>query len=367
MKTGEDFRREFPQAEEEFRDAVHNTLLTLHDKKRRAPMKLNPVIAFVLILTLLMSVGVAATVEKWSLFDSVPDYWRTATDAETAQMKSSFDPVHIDGSLVDVTIREAIYDGFGVYLVADMKPMDPKVFLLPEDNADLDAPAGDMVSSFPDDVTLEEHIKALGYTRIYRVDVSSCLAGMVFPATLEMNEDGSFAFFFRQRLNQAKDVQQPCVTMTFVANLRSGASILDHAEAEITLNAQPLLEVRRSPAGESHAFENSGLRLSNVQLYRTVLTTYVSADVEVTDQEKYQSRYMQYFLDICTAEGEEIKPGYFNVMAIQENDETGEYKYTCTVSLSALPEEMSVVEYQVDYDAGHKAVDSWKFSLENME
>lgn len=75
MKTGEDFRREFPQVEESFREAEYQALLRLHEKRRRTHMKLKPVIAFVLILMLLMSVGVAATVEKWSLFDSVPESW----------------------------------------------------------------------------------------------------------------------------------------------------------------------------------------------------------------------------------------------------------------------------------------------------
>lgn len=75
MKTGEDFRREFPQVEESFREAEYQALMRLHEKRRRTHMKFKPVIAFVLILMLLMSVGVAATVEKWSLFDSVPESW----------------------------------------------------------------------------------------------------------------------------------------------------------------------------------------------------------------------------------------------------------------------------------------------------
>ena len=162
MKMGEDFRREFPQPEEGFRAAEYQALMRLKEEKRRLHMKFKPVIAFVLMLILLMSVGVAATVEKWSLFDSVPDDWRIATDAEKAQMKSSFVPIAIDGKMVDVTLREAIYDGYGVYLVVDVTPKSPNVFLIPYHNADLDEPAGDVVSSFPDDVTLEEHIRALG-------------------------------------------------------------------------------------------------------------------------------------------------------------------------------------------------------------
>lgn len=366
MKTGEDFRREFPQAEEGFRAAEYQALMRLHEEKRRLYMKFKPVIAFILMLMLLMSVGVAATVEKWSLFDSVPDDWRIATDAEKAQMKSSFVPIPIDGKMVDVTIREAIYDGYGVYLVVDVTPKSPNVFLIPYHNADLDEPAGDVVSSFPDDVTLEEYIRALGYRQIYRVDIMTGLAGMFFPATMELNEDGSFAFFFRQRLDRAQDMQQPSLSFTVAANLKSDSRYLEHFDTDVTLTVQPLLEVKYSPAGESHVFANSGLRLSNVQVHRTILTTYVTADVEVVDQDKFDNRYNQYFLRISDSKGNDIKPGYINLIAIRQDD-TGEYQYTCTLSLSALPDELSFVEYQVDYDAGHKPVDSWLFRLQNME
>lgn len=367
MKTGEDFRREFPKAEEGFRAAEYQALMRLHEKRRRPHMKFKPVIAFVLILMLLMSVGVAATVEKWSLFDSVPESWRTATDAEREQMKNSFTPVTIDGIKMDVTIREAIYDGYGVYLVADMKPLNPQVFLLPRDNAELDEPAGYAVASFPDDVTLEEHIMALGYKYIYRVDMSIGKKGMVFPATMEINEDGSYAFFYRQRLNMAEDQQLPELTCHYSASLDSGSRPYEYFETELTLTTQPLPEAKSSPPAESHVFANSGLRLSNVQVYRTILTTYVTADVEVVDQNKFDNRYTQYVLRICDSKGNDIMSGYFNLIAIMQDADTGEYRYTCTLSLNALPAELSFVEYQVDYDAGHKPVDSWLFKLQNME
>lgn len=367
MKTGNDFRREFPEAEEGFQEAEYQALMRLHEKKRRLHIRFKPVIAFVLMLMMLMSAGVAATVEKWSLFDSVPESWRTATDAERVQMKCSFTPIAVDGSLVDVTIREAIYDGYGVYLVVDIRPKNPEVFLIPYDNADIDDPAGVVVSSFPEDMTLEEHIRALGYKQIYRVDIMTGLPGMFFPATMELNDDGSFAFFYRQRLDQTQNLQQPSLTFEFVANLMSGSTFLDHLNADMTLTAQPLVEAKVSMAGEAHVFANSGLRLTNVQVHRTILTTYVTAEVEVIDQARFENRYKQYFLSVCDSNGNNVKSGYFNLIAIGQDDVTGEYQYTCTLSLSALPDELAFVEYQVDYDAGHKPVDSWHFKLQDME
>lgn len=366
MKTGENFLTEFPQTEESFREAEYQTLMRLHEKKRRTHMKFKPVIAFVLILMLLMSVGVAATVDKWSMFDSVPESWRKATEAEQVQMKSSFTPISLDGSLVDLNIREAIYDGYGVYLVADMKPVTPDVFLLPTINADLDDPAAFAVASFPEDVTLEEHISALGYKKIYRVDFSIGLPGLVFPATMELNEDGSFAFFYRQRLDRAQNIKQSALAFRLMMSIKSGGTFLEHLTAEVSLTAQPLLEAKASLSGVYHVFENSGLRMSNVQVHRTILTTYVTADVEVVDPDKFDGRLEQYFLRVCDSKGGEIEAGYFNVMAILQDD-AGKRRYTCTLSLSALPDELSFVEYQVDDAASHKPVDSWLFKLQDME
>ena len=184
---------------------------------------------------------------------------------------------------------------------------------------------------------------------------------------MELNEDGSFAFFIRQRLDRAQDMQQPSLSFTVAANLISDSRYLEHFDTDVNLTVQPLPEVKCSPVGESHVFANSGLRLSNVQVHRTILTTYVTADVAVVDQARFDNRYEQFFLRVCDSKGNIVKSGYFNLVAIIQDDDTGKYQHTCTLSLSTLPDELSFVEYQVDDDAGHKPVNSWLFRLQDME
>lgn len=372
MKTGEDFRREFPEAEEGFRDAVHDCLLKCHVPQRRARMRIKPVIAFVLIIALMASVGMAATVEKWSFFNLI-----SVPEDEIERTKSSFQPVSMDGSWADVTIREAVYDGFAVYMVIDVRPDDLGVFLIPDMNAALDDPASRVVSGFPSDVTLAEHIKALGYHTAYRVDVINDLTGYVYPATLELNEDGSFTFYCRQRMTEEKNMMQPSLSTAVHVDIKrytenqvaNGSTILEYAEAELTMDSQPLLEAKRSVPGEwSDVFVNMGVRVSEVEVYRTVLSTYVDAAVEIVDREKYASRGTDYSLFIADREGGSLRSGPFNIYGITEKPyRSGNYRFNCTLMLEKLPDEMNFVEYAWDAERNKTITQSYAFRLENIE
>lgn len=374
MKTGEDFRREFPETEEGFKDSMYTALQSVHGEKRRAHMNLKPIVAFGLILLLMMSVGIAASVEKWSLFDSVPDTWVTANEAEQAQMKDSFEPVCIDGRVADATVREAIYDGFGLYLVIDLRPTDPTVFLMPDMNANLTDPAQSVVSSFPEDVTLEEHIKTLGYKTVYRVDVMTLLPGMVFPATMDMNEDGSFSFFLRQRMTDDQNMMLPEIACEMMVHIKrnsteqvtNGSTILEYLTTELNIEAQPMLGVKSSIEGDSHVFENCGVRVSDVRLYKTLLTTYLTADVEIVDQEKYDDHYQKYLFYASDQKGNRLNSGYFNVSGVSEDSSTGEYYYACTLALDELPDELSMTEVTWK-DRENNILDSYTFQLEDIQ
>lgn len=375
MKTGEDFRREFPETEEGFKDHVYSVLQSVHDKKRRAHMRIKPIAAFVLIMLMMMSVGIAATVEKWSLFDSVPDSWITADEDETAQMKASFEPVQIDGRLADVTVREAIYDGFGLYLVIDVRPANPAVFLMPDDNMELTDAASSVASFFPKDVTLEEHIKTLGYTKVYRVDVMSRLLGTVFPASMKMSDDGTFTFFYRQRLMEEQDMMQPEITTNLMVHIKeysdervnNGSTIREYISSELPLKVQPMIVAKGSADGESHVFENSGWRMSHVRIYKTLLTTYLIADVEVVDQEKFDNRHMKYTVFAVDEDGNRLKSGYFNLYGIMQDYHTDEYYYSSTHALNELPEEFTIAEALWEIGEDPILLDQWTFPLVDVE
>ena len=101
MKTGDDFRREFPEIEDGFLDAAHRALSEIHAEKEEKPMKLRPMLVFVLMLVLLTSVSVAATWERWSLDDFIPTGRITATEDEWRKMIDAFEPVTAENPLFE--------------------------------------------------------------------------------------------------------------------------------------------------------------------------------------------------------------------------------------------------------------------------
>lgn len=354
MKTGEDFRKAFPDTEDSFRNAAYQALTALHPPRSKTSLRFKPLLAFALILALLMGAAVAGTVEKWSLFSNVPDYMRTATEAEQKQMKSSFQPVSVNGRYVNMTVREAVYDGFGLYMAVDMVPHNAEVFLIPDLNVELDEPADEAFGSFPSDVTLAEHIAALGYTAIYRVDISTRIQSMIFPGGIAYNEDGSFTFFVRQRVTDPAYLQQAELSAILGAvimrntgsQVTNGSTWLETVEAELNIPAQPLLEVKQSAEAFSHVFEKSGAKITNIKLQRTPLTTYLTADVIVINEEAFADRFPNYYFSPSDKDGTHLHSGYFNISGISINQETGSYEYRCTLSLSTLPEMLYMSEYE---------------------
>lgn len=375
MKTGEEFRKEFPEADDGFRDALHDCLLTLHDSERRVHMRLKPLVALALVVLLMMSPGVATTIEKWSLFTSVPEYMQTASKDDQALMMSSFTPITTHGRIADVTVREAIYDGFAVYLVLDIVPSDPKVFLMPDINADLAEPAGSVVSSWPYDMSLEEYARSLGFTSFRKVDVALFLGGMVIPPTLEAYENGVFTFCLRQQIRNPASVLQPSITTQCVTHIKrwtpnqitNGSTILEYLSTDLTIPAQPVQEIKASPPDVTHTFAHCGVVLSNVTLYRTMLTTYVMADVTIIDQERFDDQFMKYYVHASQADGSNLPVGYFNVSGILQDSVTQKYRYSSTISLSELPDAISFTEYSWPSSDGKDILDVFTFPLTSMD
>lgn len=367
MKTGEDFRNEFPDTEEGFRSAAYQALTSLRAPRKLPSLHGKPILVFALLLAVLMGAAVAGTADKWSLFSSVPEFMQTASKDEQAHMKASFQPVSVKGRHVDLTVREAVYDGFGLYMAIDMAPHQANVFLIPDMNVNLSEPASEAYSGFPADVTLSEHIKALGYTTIYRVDVQALLRGMIFPATLAYNGDGTFTFYLRQRAGAAAEIQQSVLTTQVSASimLNTGSrSTLEFVQTDLSVPAQPVLEVKRSAEDFSVAFENSGVKLTNITLQRTLLTTYVSADVAVINEEAFANEGVQFYFCVSDQDGARLLPGYFNISGTTRNLETGAYEYASTLSLDNLPDTLYMTEYAWRSTEGNKPLYTLEIPLQ---
>ena len=123
MKTGEDFRKAFPEADEGFRGAAINALQSLKDEKVRVSSAVRYVV-LVAVLLLSAATAVAAGVMR-----------RDAADFIAGELASNMNPaaeevlahnvidVPIDTPVADMVLHQAVYDGMAVYLLFEAKPV----------------------------------------------------------------------------------------------------------------------------------------------------------------------------------------------------------------------------------------------------
>lgn len=366
MKTGEDFRREFPEMEAGFQDAAQQALQELHEGEVERHMKLRPAMLMAALLVLLMGVSVAATWERWSLDDFIPENRITVSGEEWRSMVDAFEPVTVQTSVAEVTVREVLFDGYALYIVADARPKGESVFFVPE-GSEMDAPARETADSLPDDITLREYIALNGYTRTYEVYLGTDMGGMTFMPEMELNEDGTATFYLRQRLQQPQLQDEP-LDVTLYALMRSDAVRYPcNAEVLLTIDRLPVQEEAVSAEGARHEFTNSGVALSNLRLVRTPLSTYVTADAEIIDEAAYQARFGSYVIKFADANGAEYDAGPFNLKGFMrdpvDRDHMGPLYYMATLTMQKLPDTIAVMEYPWGKYEPEMATDSWHVQL----
>ena len=371
MKTGEDFRREFPAAEDGFRDAAYAALQGLHEEKEAGTMKLRPMLAIAVFLVLLMGVGVAATWERWSLDDFIPTGRITATENEWYEMIAAFEPVTAETAVANVTVREALYDGYALYIVVDVQPLSKFDFFVPE-MTEMDAPAREAADALPADMTLREYVASKGYIRTLEVGMNTGLKGLRFLPEMELNEDGTMTFYLRQRI-QDPDNQNGDLQMTlFVWMKHKTGSGSHYVQIPLTIRRLPVLEEAVSAEGERHEFVNHGVVMSDVRLIRTPISTYVTVAVEVVDEDAYAAHFGRFKLDFIDEDGVQYDAGPFNLAGFMQ-DSTGKDAapgapyYMATLTMTDLPATLRLIEAQWGVHDPDQAMDSWVIQLEDVQ
>ncbi|MBQ7851130.1 MAG: hypothetical protein IJ343_15500 [Clostridia bacterium] len=370
MKTGKDFRREFPDMTAGFLEAANRTLATLDEHRRDRRMKIRPVLVFVTVLVLLMGAGVAATWERWSLDDFIPTRRITATEDEWSSMLSAFEPVTAGCAVADVTVREAIFDGYALYIIVDVRSKDESRFFLPEDS-DMDTPAYQAARGLPKDMTLREYIVSRGYRQTYEVRLFTSTKGMTFMPEMALNEDGTMTFYLRQRMHYGGvPTEQLEMTLNVTMSETAGSGFYS-TKIPLTIRTLPVLEEAVSLAGDRHEFSNIGAALTNLRLIRTPLSTYITVDAEVTDEDAFAAHARNYVIRFADADGRQYDPGPFNLAGFMQDptgrEQRGPLYYMATLTLSSLPDTITVSEYPWgEHHDPEGETDSWHVCLEKI-
>lgn len=366
MKTGNDFRREFPEAEEGFRHAVDDALDGLAQERGSRAFRV-PRLAIALAVTLLLlgSVAVAATVHRLNIQDFTDrSQWANLTDEARHVLMTDFPDVVIDNPYADMVITEAVYDGMAVYILVEVVPKNATTFIIPshlfEDNQ-----AFSYGSSYPKDMSIQQYAEQLGYQVVLSMQGRcSETPGQYYDSA--RNEDGSFslmmwAFVLPEQRNL------PEMPMNMTINIEKNGIMVDEMKTSFSIALAGPVETARSKENEAVAFENAGVYVKGIEVIRTPMSTYIIANYDIVNRVNYR-KYITYrkFRILDESGAEPPKGAYPLSMRFDESYyRMGNQPFYITNRIfDEMPTEITLGEYDGNREDGWTNGKTYTFHLE---
>lgn len=355
MRTGEDFRREFPKPEEGFRQAVDNALAGLVEERRWHIHKLGTAVVLTVLALMISGVAVAATIERWGVQEFIERSKRAnLSEAAAGVLAADFEDVVIEAEWATLTVTEAVYDGMAIYMAVDAVPKHTGDMAIP-------APVGHggmadyYGKSYPSDVSIEAYAAQLGYEHVLAL-ICECDEATTHIYDSVMNEDGSFTIML-WGLVREQHRNQPRLEVNFcIRTQRDGAEYKRTAQ-RLGLRIAGEMETARSAKGETGTLGNAGIIITGVEVYRTPMSTYVLADYDVADQARHEEYIMHQKLRFLDEKGVPLRAGayplaYNSRYDIRRNDVPQRYYYISNWLMDEMPEQIAIGEYDGSAESG---------------
>lgn len=290
MRTGEDFRREFPAMDDDFKSAAQSALDSLTEEERgQHALRWTAVLAALMVL--LATAALAAGIARWTASDFIDaSRYASNTPQSEAVLAASVVDVPIEVPWARMRLRQAVYDGMAVYLLFEAVPAQ-EGFMVAMGAERLE---GDQAfshgSGYPTDVGIREYATEQGYSGVELLEVfAGETTGSLFDSAV--NEDGTFSLMVWSFV-KPEYRGLPEITL----NLR----VQDASESVVT-SELPRIPVTLQLAGEISTstcdcvtpIPAAGLTVTGVTVHRTAMTSYILVDYEVMDASVY-SRSLFY-------------------------------------------------------------------------
>ncbi len=366
MRNCEDFRREFPEADQGFRRAVDDAISGLAEAHVghgfRVP-RLTVVLAAAVLL--LSSVAVAATIHRMNIQDFTVRSQRTnLTDEARHVLAADFPDVVIDNLYADIVITEAVYDGMAVYILLEAIPKNEDAFVIPshlfENNQAFSYGWG-----YPTDMTIQQYVNQQGYHDIITIQSSSSQTpGQYFDSA--RNEDGSFSLMM-WALVQPEYRNLPELTMNMTISVEKNGRMVDEIEKTLSIPLAGKVETACSRAGEAVTFENAGVYVKKIEIVRTPMTSYIIAEYNIVNKTNYRKYITYRQFRILDKNGQEPPKGAYPLsMRFDESyHRMGNQPFYITNRVfDEMPTEITLGEYEGNREDGWTEGKTYTFHLE---
>lgn len=366
MKTGEDFRRAFPEVESGFQQAVDDALDGLAEEHAGREFRVpRMVVAIMAALLLLTSAAVAATVHRLNIQDFTDrSQWANLSDEAREVLGADFVDVIIDNPYADMVVTEAVYDGMAIYVLAEVVPKNELTFIIPS-HLFKDNQAFSYGSSYPKDMTIQQYAEQLGYQDVITMQGrSSETPGQYFDSTL--NEDGSFSLMM-WALVQPEYRNLPELTMNMTISVEKNGRMVDEIGTAFSIPLAGKVETARSKEGEAVTFENAGVYVKKIEIARTPMAAYIIADYDIVNRSNYRNYITYRQFRILDKNGQEPPKGAYPLsMRFDESYyRMGNQPFYITNRIfDEMPTEITLGEYEGNREDGWTEGKTYTFHIE---
>lgn len=288
MKSGEEFRREFPQVDRRFEDAARRTLAALRDEKQHGHV-VRAVLMTAGLVLLIATIAVAANAVRWNAADFIEGnmYSNMNSSAREVLAEHAID-VRMDTPFAQMTLKQAVYDGMAVYLLFEAHPMQAGQLIaagavLDEENDQ----AFSHGSRYPTDISIHEYAAQQGYAGTQLIEVfGDEITACVFDSA--MNDDGSCSLmvwaFVRPEYRELEDL---ALHLRLLDASHRTQNPSEESRYEVTL---PLAGGTRIHAcNDVVALPQVGIEVNGITAVTTPMTTYILLDYDVTERSAYSA------------------------------------------------------------------------------
>lgn len=288
MKTGEDFRREFPAADAGFTAAAGRSLAGIDEAKASKARKYRMTALLAAIVLLLISTAFAADAVRKNAGDFIREHPYANLNIEAdAALSGGFEAELLFAPYATFQMKQAVYDGMAVYLLLECVPKEAGYMIVPGLIQE-EGQAFSHGTGYPADMGITEYAAQQGYSGVQPVlifgdEITSCYYDSA------MNEDGSCSLMVWAFVRpEYRELDQLALHL-WVEDAQSGVPLSEGRLAwEVSLPLAGKVQRTVSIEPEPVVLDGTGVAINSVTAIRTAMTTYIITDFDVIDAAVYQ-------------------------------------------------------------------------------
>jgi len=309
----------FGQADDGFKTNVYRTLASLQrSEEKKIVKKLNLRVAIVaaVVCVVMVSTTALALTNTWGIMDFLTGF-RTGIevlpDAEDIIQKE----VPQEGGeseMVAFSVREAIFDGQHIYIVAEARPTNSKYLLLGTDAMPSDPASGMGVFVSGENGTIKDYARKNDKTMLRTwVGMESSGYSGTTSISFVLESDGTLVYMLSGEYDGGADELNLALACGFAPFLeQDGKDIIDTLHTQkiplaVTLHSSGTTNTAVSTS--SAVFEDCGVRVDAITLTSSPMSIYAEIEFTVINEEKYAKTDGGLWFEFLDENGERLPDG----------------------------------------------------------